>query len=884
MKPKGLKKILKKKTTMLIITAMILLNILTFSPVTASYTGDNTKIRAGEIIEKRGEFEKYFQNEDGTITVATYADPIHYKNASGEWVNIDNTFIETVPSNAQENNQTKTYRNNSSSFNVALSEKANSDELVTIEVDGYKLSWKLNNTYNVNSVINNGADEGKEFTQTDLNNLTSEAIYKNALDNSDLRYTLSFKSLKEEIILNKVPTFDNIMYTINAKNLKAKLDENNNVIFYDAHDESKEIFKISAPFAYDSSKTPKYNTNIKVKLEETENGYIVTNNLDMEWLRDSDRVYPVIIDPTVTSSQTQTNIADSYVNSGSPNTNYVMSNKLVIGKNSGTNRAFIKIHTMPSIPAGSTITNATLSTNLYSGTSTWGTLSIYRLNSAWDSYTVTWNNHSSIGSTLLSTGITPSYISPYYRYNINVTSTVANWYANGMSNNWGFMLRYDNESYNDYNWLYSSDSGVGSTYKPAITITYDAPNKYAFSIGTTYSGNYTGDFSIEAELAYNQYTAMGYDSKLIEIPTFTNIQEGNYDAPPTRYWLESDVLFLMGHSNYSTMYFNYLDYSGPEYNIELKNDTSWTYSSLEGLSRLGIGRFDMNKVNFAMFMGCNTANLDYSNNLAAYTYNIGANTTLGWTSTIYQADTYNWLTNFLNRLSAGYTVQQSVTYANGFDYAFLEMRNTKIYGNEGVILNSITSPVTEVASLDSNYKREYVMDEITATKEGDLEKSIGNIIKQEVNSQFDDKDYIVEISEMGFNDKITKIYNYKFTINGIKTNLGYTVYTNEDSSRVTQIFDNMQSNKVKDIKLKSESITNRSNSISSKTIDTLRSKALKKPVSMSEDNNNHISKRNIVSEFKYYDVKEDKLYYYVNVEETFQNGTMQVLTYKEELK
>ncbi len=128
---------------------------------------------------------------------------------------------------------------------------------------------------------------------------------------------------------------------------------------------------------------------------------------------------------------------------------------------------------MPSIPGNATITNAKLISNLFSGTYSWGALEIYRLNSAWNSYTVTWNNHSSISKTYLHGGITPTYSSPYYKYNINVTSTVADWYANGLSNNWGFMLKYQDENYNDYNWLYSSDSTVSSTYKPAIVITYE---------------------------------------------------------------------------------------------------------------------------------------------------------------------------------------------------------------------------------------------------------------------------------------------------------------------------------------------------------------------------------------------------------------------------
>lgn len=473
MKLKGFKKILKKATAMLTLTAMITLNVINVFSVSALTLNNNVKTESGsgEIVAKRGEFEKHFQNEDGTITVATYASPVHYKSANGEWIDIDNTLVENLSSKAIV--QDKVYINKGNSFKVTLNEKTNSNDLASIQMDGYELSWQISDTLDTNSVVINSVDETKEFTKTELNKIYSEIIYKNAFNNADLRYNLSFQSLKEEVILHQIPTFDKIKYTIKVENLKAKLDKDSNVIFYDVDDEIKEVFRISAPFAYDASETPSYNRNIKVDLENTADGYVITNNLDMNWLKDSNTVYPVIIDPTVTSGQAQTNIEDTHVNSGSPNTNYVMSDKLILGKSSGSNRTLIKITTMPTIPSSATITDARLIANLWSGTNTWGTLSIYRLNSAWDSYTATWNNHGSISSTLLATGITPSYVSPYYKYNINVTSTVVDWYKNGMSKNWGFMLRYDNENYNDYNWLYSSDSGIASAYRPAITITYN---------------------------------------------------------------------------------------------------------------------------------------------------------------------------------------------------------------------------------------------------------------------------------------------------------------------------------------------------------------------------------------------------------------------------
>ncbi|OKZ66878.1 MAG: hypothetical protein BHW05_00800 [Clostridium sp. 42_12] len=45
-----------------------------------------------EIIELRDEFVKQFKQPDGTIIAVQYSDPVHYLDANGKWVDIDNTL------------------------------------------------------------------------------------------------------------------------------------------------------------------------------------------------------------------------------------------------------------------------------------------------------------------------------------------------------------------------------------------------------------------------------------------------------------------------------------------------------------------------------------------------------------------------------------------------------------------------------------------------------------------------------------------------------------------------------------------------------------------------------------------------------------------------
>jgi len=278
-------KILKTSATFLILTAIIALNLHDFFIVSALNLNIDTKeVELGEIVSKRGKYEKHFQNDDGTITVASYNDAIHYKNEKGEWIDIDNTLLEKTDSKVSsinrsinENKITKTYSNKDNPFKVNFNSKANSDELVTVKFDDYSITWGLQNAEEVDSTIKNSVEEAKVFTTVELNKYSSEIFYENALSNSNLRYTLLFSSLKEEIILNENPSFEDIRYNVLSENLVAILQENKDVIFYDVDDATKEVFRVSAPFMYDSAESIEYNENIEVVLEETENGYVMVS-------------------------------------------------------------------------------------------------------------------------------------------------------------------------------------------------------------------------------------------------------------------------------------------------------------------------------------------------------------------------------------------------------------------------------------------------------------------------------------------------------------------------------------------------------------------------------------------------------------------------------
>ncbi|MBQ3214730.1 MAG: DNRLRE domain-containing protein [Oscillospiraceae bacterium] len=164
---------------------------------------------------------------------------------------------------------------------------------------------------------------------------------------------------------------------------------------------------------------------------------------------------------------------DNYVLEGSGVQNNNL-DRLYIGNKSGhTARAYIKFNTMPAIPSGATISSATMTLHLTSGTSTAYTANAYKVTGGdWASDTITWANKPA-ASTLLQSNISHNNLT---KYSFSCTSAVQSWYngsTTGQNANYGIMLRYYDETVSDYNAVYSADYSVESK-RPSITFTYEA--------------------------------------------------------------------------------------------------------------------------------------------------------------------------------------------------------------------------------------------------------------------------------------------------------------------------------------------------------------------------------------------------------------------------
>ncbi len=498
-----MKKITEKIKKFTIIT-LVIATIISCIPLVNAESANKNMIDTsnGELVDKREMYSKQFSNNDGTITAVSYVNPVHYQDDKGNWKDIDNSLVDAnkgVKKVAGKNSvATDEFLSNKDNpyANFNFNKKTSDTNLIHLNVDDYEIAWGLSNLNSVSATVLNNDSKQDRFN---LKSLQSGVVYKNALNNADLYYYISSNNLKEEIILNKKTDIKELVYNVKTT-LKPVATDTSMVVFLNEKEEV--VFTFQAPYMYDSAEKSRMTYETSVKVEKTNDGYKLVYTLDTKWLESEERVYPIVIDPTVTNGRSQQSVLDTYISKGDKVSDYhVNADRLYVGKYNTTSRAMFNWSALPTIGKKDVINSAYITFNLFKGTSTWGKMSLYRVSGSWDSSKITWATRND-GITYkklkenLEPNLTPSNNNGYYGYKVTVTDTVKGWYDGTVSKD-GFLVRYTDEAYNDYNALVSSDSGVNDGFWPSVWIKYtpDTPEtnpyedlNWKYPLNTAYTG------------------------------------------------------------------------------------------------------------------------------------------------------------------------------------------------------------------------------------------------------------------------------------------------------------------------------------------------------------------------------------------------------------
>ncbi|MBR3750430.1 MAG: RICIN domain-containing protein [Clostridia bacterium] len=443
----------------LLVTAMLLALMPAIS--FANETDQNSKIIISEDTSLRSEFSKHFLMSDGSYMAIAYPEAVHEK-IDGEWQEIDNTLSIAAG----------TYTSASESFPVSFS-SANNEQMVSIESKGKQLAWSLKAI--ADDMIISGSKNAEiavsdraSFSMENAEKAVSAIEYSEAfgrIQNISVNYTVMHNKLEEDIIIKEPGSVDSFRMVMDAADMTAVVNKDNSISFFDG---DTKVFNISPPYMCDAADNVLNDFTVEITQQD---GKLWIDYIPAYgWLDSQDRVYPILFDPAITTTEYQSGIIDTYVAEGDTAV-HSSEQKIYAGIKSGKiHRSYIKITALPTIPESMPITGVELVLRNTNGSSTGRTFGVYKVTSAWNPSTITYANQPGIGAMLA----TDAFDANDLVNTFSLTSEINSFYPEHFSGtNFGYMVRYVDESKTnpDYNAFYSTEHGTKSS-RPYIRIYY----------------------------------------------------------------------------------------------------------------------------------------------------------------------------------------------------------------------------------------------------------------------------------------------------------------------------------------------------------------------------------------------------------------------------
>ena len=416
-----------------------------------------------ELIAKRKPREKHFLQKDGSIRAEIYDTDIHYLK-NGKYEEIDNTLIESNGSLVNKSNK----------YKVEFKENLN-DSLMKMSKGDYFLDFKIRDTKDI--ILKN--------VKRNLSDHTKNGLCNKIADDIAIEYQTLSNKVKETIILQNA-NHSKLSFELNTN--MTLIEENGEIIAY--NDVKKEEFRIEKPFMVDTKNNR--NDNIHYLISEYDDGYILDLVLDDEWLMSNERVFPVYIDPTISSDQNNSNIYDTFIYPGDTNISrgdlgYLVAGVEKVNGQNRVNRTLIKFD-LPTIGTGYEILSGSLDLMPCTGGQESDfydhRVEAHRITVNWNENDANWNTMNDkfdsrtefIAPTHRSTMV--NNVISSYPVNIDITGLVKKWYED--TPNYGIMIKSCNESYinDEYPLFFSKNNTVTGDPKPVFSLVYRNQNGY----------------------------------------------------------------------------------------------------------------------------------------------------------------------------------------------------------------------------------------------------------------------------------------------------------------------------------------------------------------------------------------------------------------------
>ena len=453
-----------------------------------------------EDVSLREETVKHFKMSDGTFSAVDYSAPVHYKTDDGEYKDIDNSLESVTLADGS-----GFFVNKDNPFSVTFPDDLSNDREIVISKNGKTISFSLDGSSNSKGFVNNNtAEKEAEKLQKELEKATTEeekAEIKNRYAFSaervesrlvykyngyiDIEYILTGSKLKESLIIKKQTGKADFKFKYNLEGLTAELQPDNSVLVKDGEEV---VFIIEAPYMFDAADN--FSSAITVEIKNKNKGFEYILHADKDWLKSSDRVYPVTIDPTIIGSTTYEDDDDD------KNDSYTLETKSASGAESGLDsgdeasmakyyntlkvgyvytanvKSLYYAPIPPSIPRSSRITKAEAHITAYRTPTTQFPVYVSAITSSWSS-----TDRALAGTSQMPTYSTikntyaPSLVAGT-KYTFDITDIVQAWHSHELANK-GIILYTDSAGTSSENFgAFYSTYAESVSHRPYFIYTY----------------------------------------------------------------------------------------------------------------------------------------------------------------------------------------------------------------------------------------------------------------------------------------------------------------------------------------------------------------------------------------------------------------------------
>ena len=407
-----------------VLMVMYLLPLTTLAEVFQTADKSNSNKSRGqsdniyELESLREESVKHFRLEDGSCIAVQYSNPVHTLDDNGKWQDIDNTLSSSGSEFSTGNARVKFAKKITE--NESLFTLHDGNGKITLSLDGAKkkTAGKVTNT---STEFDKDATKLKKLTT--LDKLSAKILYADILDDVDIEYIAESLNIKENIIVKKASDSYSYTFTLKLNDLTAEQRADGSIVISSPTD-GRTVYKIPKGYMFDADGNR--SGAVSYSLSQIGSGrYSLCVTADSEWINAGGRAFPVTIDPTVNCSG---NATAEYITIASDiDENYDGSMRAGYYSD-GHNRVLIRKAgiTASSLPAGSVVTNATLTLTVgdYEYSDYYAVREILE---DWDSDT-TWNDMSESSFSSVITDfrdISKSVINESW----DITSIARKWYA-----------------------------------------------------------------------------------------------------------------------------------------------------------------------------------------------------------------------------------------------------------------------------------------------------------------------------------------------------------------------------------------------------------------------------------------------------------------------